>query len=139
MPVSGIDHFSFPTLDSERFMQFYKRLGLRILYEDEWRKGKSRIFAIQIGPNQRINIHPAGYKPSHTGDTTSAGCGDFCFVWDGTMDDVLSMLKRLDLKPALGPAPRTGGRGAGTVPSQSVYIRDPDGNLVEFMVYERRA
>ena len=47
------------------------------------------------------------------------------------------MLKGAGVEPVGGAVPRRGGRGAGTVPSTSVYIHDPDGNLLEFMVYER--
>ena len=137
MPVTGFDHVAIPTADSERFIEFYKRLGFPILNEQEWREGKSRIFMLQLGPNNIINVHPAGFVAHLRGDTATPGSGDFCFVWDGTIDEVLEMLKNAAVPVLDGPVPRRGGRGAGSVPSQSVYIRDQDGNLLEFMVYDR--
>jgi catechol 2,3-dioxygenase-like lactoylglutathione lyase family enzyme len=135
LPVKGIDHVAIPTGDSERFLEFYKRLGFRFLNEERWRKGESRIFSLIVGENNIINVHPAGFTAHLRGETATPGCGDICFVWDGTTQEVLDMLDRAEVKPIEGPSPRTGGRGTGTVLSKSVYIRDPDGNLLEFMVY----
>ena len=138
MPVTAIDHAAIPTADSERFIDFYKRLGFTLLNEEKWRRGESRIFSLQVGENNIINVHPAGFMAHLRGHGAQPGCGDFCFVWDGTVDEVLAMLKGAGVEPVGGGAvPRRGGRGAGTVPSTSVYIHDPDGNLLEFMVYER--
>ena len=135
MPVTGFDHCSFPTDDPERSLEFYKSLGFGILYEDAWRQGKSRIFSVRIGAGSLINVH-AGFRPPLRGKTASPGCADICFVWDGTVDEVLHMLQRAGIPPVEGPVKRTGGRGAGSLPSRSVYIEDPDGNLLEFMVYD---
>jgi len=137
MPVVGYDHVAIPTADSERFIEFYKRIGFNILSEQEWREGKSPIFKVQLGPNNIINVHPAGLIASLRGDAAIPGCGDLCFVWEGTMDEVLDILKRAEAPVIGGPSPRTGGRAAGVATSQSCYIRDPDGNLLEFMVYDR--
>ena len=60
---------------------------------------------------------------------------DFCLAWDGTVDEVLALLKRNGIVPEAGPGLRTCARG----PSTSVYFRDPDENLVEFTVYDERA
>lgn len=135
MPVTGFDHVSYPTADSERFLEFYKRLGFTILNEERWRKGQSPIFSVRVGESNLINVHPAGFTPHLRGQGARPGCADFCFVWEGTVREVLEMLDRAGVKPVEGPVPRRGGRGAGTAPSQSVYIHDPDGNLLEFMVY----
>ena len=137
MPVEGLDHVAMPTADSERFLEFYKRLGFRFLNEERWRRGESRIFSLVVGKNNIINIHPEGFTASLRGETALPGCGDICCVWDGTTQDVLNMLGSAGVKPIKGPAPRTGGRGAGTIPSERVYIRDTVGNLLEFMVYSR--
>ena len=135
MPVVGIDHAAIPTADSERFLEFYKRLGFRFLNEDRWRRGETPVFSLVVGENNIVNIHSAGFVTDLRASTAAAGCGDFCFVWDGTVDEVLSMLEQAGVEPVAGPVPRTGGRGTGSVRSTSVYIRDPDGNLLEFMVY----
>ena len=62
-------------------------------------------------------------------------CGDFCWVWEGSPESLKAMLDRAEAKIIEGPGPRDGGRKGGTVTGQSVYVRDPDGNLLEFMIY----
>ncbi len=139
MPVTGFDHVSCPTDDPERFLEFYKRIGFKVLNEDRWRRGESHIFSVQVSPSHIINVHPGKFRPPPhlRGRTASPGCADFCFVWEGTMAEVAGMLERAGVPIVEGPAPRRGGRGGGAVPSQSAYIHDPDGNLLEFMVYEK--
>jgi hypothetical protein len=70
------------------------------------------------------------------GPTAEPGCGDLCFVWDGGIDDLLARLSETGVTPIEGPVPRLGGRAGGTTPGVSVYARDPDDNLIEFMSYE---
>ena len=135
MPVSGFDHVALPTSDSERFIEFYKRLGFNVIDEEQWRRGESRVFAIQIGES-KINVHPPELKGVNRGATTTPGCGDLCFVWEGTMDEVLHIIVRSGVEIVDGPGPRRGGRGGGRTMATSVYIRDPDQNLLEFMVYD---
>ena len=135
MPVSGFDHVALPTSDAERFIEFYKRLGFNIIDEEQWRRGDARVFAIQIGES-KINVHPPELKGVNRGATTTPGCGDLCFVWKGTMDEVLQMITRAGVEIVDGPGPRRGGRGGGQTMATSVYIRDPDQNLLEFMVYD---
>ena len=135
MPVSGFDHVALPTSDSERFIEFYNRLGFNVIDEEQWRRGEARVFAIQIGES-KINVHPPELKGVNRGATTTPGCGDLCFVWEGTMDEVLQMIVRSGVEIVDGPGPRRGGRGGGRTMATSVYIRDPDQNLLEFMVYD---
>ena len=135
MPVAGFDHVALPTADADRFIEFYKKLGFSIIDEDEWRRGEARIFAIQIG-NSKINVHPQGMTANLRGVTASPGCGDLCFVWDGAVDEVVKMLADAGVEVIQGPAPRKGGRDGGQRFGTSVYVRDPDDNLLEFMVYE---
>ena len=135
MPVAGFDHVALPTSDADRFIEFYKKLGFSIIDEDEWRRGEARIFSIQIG-NSKINVHPQGMTANLRGVTASPGCGDLCFVWDGAVDEVVKMLADAGVEVIQGPAPRKGGRDGGQRFGTSVYVRDPDDNLLEFMVYE---
>ena len=53
-------------------------------------------------------------------------------MWDGTPESLKAMLNRAGAKIIEGPVARQGGRKA---PASSVYVRDPDGNLLEFMIY----
>ena len=57
---------------------------------------------------------------------------DLCFVWDGTATSLKTMLDRAGVKIEVGPVDRAGGRKR---TGSSVYVRDPDGNLLEFMIY----
>ena len=90
---------------------------------------------IQCG-EQKINLHgPEEWQdPAFTlrGHVARPGCGDLCFVWDGTPETLKGMLDRAGAKIVEGPVARQGGRKA---PASSVYVRDPDGNLLEFMIY----
>ena len=67
------------------------------------------------------------------GPTAEAGCGDVCFAWSGGTDTLLDLLKRESVEVIEGPVVRRGGRAEDGV---SVYVRDPDENLVEFISYE---
>ena len=135
MPVAGIDHIAMPTANAERIMAFYKRLGFLINNEAEWRAGKANGFSIQVG-DSKINVHPEGYTASLRGPTAAPGCTDICFVWAGTVEECQRKLKEAGVEVIRGPVQRAGGRGRGTAPSLSLYARDPDQNLIEFMVYQ---
>jgi catechol 2,3-dioxygenase-like lactoylglutathione lyase family enzyme len=83
-----------------------------------------------------INFH----RPAHWQDAAFAlraaaakpPCGDLCFVWEGTPDSLKAMLDRAGATRVEGPVARQGGRQKA---ASSVYVRDPDGNLLEFMIY----
>lgn len=72
---------------------------------------------------------PSTGTPSHSG----AGNSDLCFEWEGQIDDAVEHLKHHGVEIEFGPAERNGARGRGT----SVYFRDPDGSLMEFISYQR--
>lgn len=135
MPTVGIDHIAMPTADAERLMAFYKRLGFPINNEEKWRAGEVPIFSIQVGES-KINVHPEGYTASLRGPTAVPGCTDICFVYDGTVEACQKMLAAAGVDVISGPVARTGGRGRGTIPSLSLYARDPDNNLLEWMIYQ---
>ena len=134
MSTVSIDHIAMPTANAERLIEFYKRLGFTINDEDEWRAGKANAFSIQVG-DSKINVHPEGYTASLRGPTAVPGCGDICFVWDGTAaDECEEMLDKAGVEIISGPGPRRGAlkhRDA-----VSLYARDPDENLLEWMIYQ---
>ena len=135
MPVAGIDHIAMPTANAERLIAFYKKLGFLINNEDKWRSGEVPTFSIQ-GGDSKLNIHPEGHTASLRGPTATPGCTDICFVWDGSVAECQQMLKDAGVEVIQGPVQRAGGRGRGTTPSLSLYFRDPDENLLEFMTYQ---
>ena len=134
MSTVGIDHIAMPTANAKRLLAFYKKLGFPINKEAEWRAGTSPTFSIQVGES-KINVHPEGYTASLRGPTATPGCTDICFVWDGTVEACQKMLEAAGITIIRGPVARPGGRGRGTAPSLSLYARDPDGNLLEWMTY----
>ena len=137
MPVKGFDHAAIPTADAERFLEYYKRLGFTFINEEKWRRGESKIFSLRVGEHNMINVHPEGFTADLRGQTAEPGCGDLCFVWDGTVEEVQEMLAKAGVEPVAGPVPRYGGRNGGASSSTSIYIVDPDKNLIEFMVYDK--
>ena len=134
MSTVGIDHIAMPTADAERLIAFYKKLGFDINDEEEWRAGAANIFSIQVG-DSKINVHPEGYMANFRGPTAVPGCADICFVWGGTVEECRRMLAEAGVE-IVSSGPRKGGRQRGMAPSYSLYARDPDNNLLEWMTYE---
>ena len=77
-----------------------------------------------MGPDSTL-AQPRAAQPS------GPGASDICFVWPGRADELQEHLWRHGVEVELGPLEREGARGTGT----SVYFRDPDGNLLELIVY----
>jgi catechol 2,3-dioxygenase-like lactoylglutathione lyase family enzyme len=81
---------------------------------------------------QQLNLHGPGLEPHPVARIPVApGGSDLCFVWDGDIDDAIAHLERCGVQVELGPVDRNGARGTG----RSVYFRDPDGSLLEFIAY----
>ena len=97
--------------------------------------GRSGLPGLQMSKGWR-RLAPARLRAS-PGPASAAEppCGDFCFVWDGTVDALKVMLDGAGAEVIIGPVERTGGRDGGTASGISHYIRDPDDNLLEFIVY----
>ena len=122
-----------PTANAENLIAFYKKLGFHINDEAEWRAGTAHIFSIQVG-NSKINVHPEGYTASLRGPTAVPGSADICFVWNGAAADCERMLQDAGVAIIAGPGPRRGALRDKT--AVSLYARDPDENLLEWMIYE---
>ena len=132
MAIRAIDHWVIVAGDLQRTLGFYEKLGLAIAWEP--RPGRPAMATIRINAAQKINVHgpEAPARPGYLGARKPAvGGADFCLEWDGTVDEVVALLKRNGIVPEAGPGLRTCARG----PSTSVYFRDPDDNLVELTVY----
>ena len=134
MGTVSIDHIAMPTANAERLIEFYRRLGFTINDEAEWRAGRANIFSIQIG-DSKINVHPEGFTADLRGPTAVPGCTDICFVWEGTAEECKKWLEDLGVEIIRGPGPRKGARSGGRLPAVSLYARDPDQNLLEWMTY----
>jgi catechol 2,3-dioxygenase-like lactoylglutathione lyase family enzyme len=139
MPVTGFDHVAIPTAKPEDMLRFYRALGFQAPTPEEWRASGARHFAIQFGEN-KINVHsPQLWQdPAFTlrGPAASPGCGDFCFVWAGTVAELEQTLHTVGAAVEIGPVERVGARDGGRARGTSTYTRDPDNNLLEFIVYD---
>lgn len=119
--IKSIDHLVLATQDLERCLDFYTRvLGMTLE-----RYGEGRI-ALRFG-NHKFNVHPPGFEASIRAHTPTPGSLDLCFLADRPLDDIIAHLRQHDVPIEEGPVVRTGARCA----IRSVYIRDPDLNLVE--------
>lgn len=141
MRVRGFDHVSLPTADVEACIAFYRKLGFPILYEDEWRAGTARSVGIQVDEHTKINVHtPALWQDQSftlKGPSALPGCGDLCFYFPGTIVEAEAMLRDAGCEITYGPVDQRGGADAGQRRGTSIYTRDPDGNLLEFMTYKQ--
>lgn len=80
----------------------------------------------------QLNVHGPGVRPAMVASVPVApGGSDLCFVWDGPIDGAVDHLRRHAVEIERGPLVRGGAGGRGT----SVYFRDPDGSLLEFISY----
>jgi len=126
--VRGFDHVALPMQNPAAMMAFYRGLGFQITES-------ARTCSVYIG-DQMINFHqPATWQDATftlRAPAAKPPCGDLCFVWEGTAAALKTWLDRAGAKVIEGPVVRQGGRKKG---ASSVYIRDPDGNLLEFMIY----
>jgi catechol 2,3-dioxygenase-like lactoylglutathione lyase family enzyme len=129
--VAGFDHLSLPMQHTEAMVAFYRALGCDI-------NEQKAIISVYVG-EQMINFHrPELWR--REGFTLRAPaavppCGDICFVWDGASADLHARLDAVGAAIEEGPVQRDGGRRR---TATSVYTRDPDGNLLEFMIYGSR-
>ena len=134
MPITSIDHVALPTSRPEELIAFYGALGFTVPDVDEWHRSGAPFFALQLA-EQKINVHtPALWQKRDftlRGPTAMPGCGDLCFVWEGGEEALRETLAAAGAEIIAGPVELQGGRGSGT----SVYTRDPDDNLLEFIIY----
>jgi catechol 2,3-dioxygenase-like lactoylglutathione lyase family enzyme len=88
-------------------------------------------FAYRLGA-QQLNVHGPGVTADPVATVpVRPGNSDLCFHWDGPISEAVAHLERNGVAVELGPVERHGARGGGT----SVYFRDPDGSLMEFIAY----
>lgn len=125
------DHVAVPMRNTAAMVAFYRGLGFEVMEGD-------RICSVHFGDN-KINFHRPEAWESGTftlrAPEAVPPCGDFCFVWGGTDAELEATLEGVGAVVIEGPAPRQGGRNGGADTGTSRYIRDPDGNLLEFIIY----
>ena len=121
MRIRSLDHIVLTCADPEATVAFYERVGMQ---REEFGGGR---LALRFG-DQKINLHQAGAEFQPHAATPLPGTGDLCLIVDGSIEAVVEHLGEVGIAIEEGPVDRTGAVG----PLRSVYVRDPDGNLVEF-------
>jgi len=119
--IKTFDHVVLTTANLERCLDFYTRvLGMQVEHY-----GENRI-ALRFG-DHKFNVHPPGFDAGIKARVPTPGSLDLCFLADQPLDEVVAKLGQEKVPIEEGPIVRTGAR----FPIRSVYVRDPDGNLIE--------
>ena len=119
--IKSFDHIVLTTRDLDKCVDFYTRvLGMQLE-----RYGEGRL-ALKFG-DQKFNLHPPGFDAGIKARTPTPGSLDLCFLADVPLEAVIASLKQNNIPIEEGPIVRTGARFA----IRSVYVRDPDENLIE--------
>jgi catechol 2,3-dioxygenase-like lactoylglutathione lyase family enzyme len=120
--VQDVDHVVLNVADPERSLAWYRDvLGLAPERLDEWRRGEVPFPSVRVTPTFIIDLLPA--------PRTGENCDHLCLVVKAR--DVEALAAHHGVEVVGGPALRWGARGLAT----SLYVRDPDGNLVELRAY----
>jgi catechol 2,3-dioxygenase-like lactoylglutathione lyase family enzyme len=123
--IERLDHLVLTVADLQATCNFYRRvLGMEVVLFGD------RRYALQFG-QQKINLHQAGkeFEPKATHPTP--GSADLCLITTTPLTEVMAHLQSCEVEIELGIVQRTGAMGA----IASLYIRDPDGNLLEISNY----
>jgi catechol 2,3-dioxygenase-like lactoylglutathione lyase family enzyme len=125
MNIESIDHIVLTVKNIDATCGFYSRvLGMRVIAFGEGRK------ALSFG-SQKINLHQYGQELEPKAEKPTPGSADLCFITDVPVPEVIEHLGKNGVEILEGPVYRTGASGQIT----SVYIRDPDRNLIEISNY----
>jgi catechol 2,3-dioxygenase-like lactoylglutathione lyase family enzyme len=125
MDIEQLDHLVLTVADIEQTCQFYQQvLGLKVVTFGAHRK------ALAFG-RQKINLHQVGKEFEPRALRPTAGSADFCLITATPLETVIQELRDRNIAIEEGPVERTGALG----PMRSIYIRDPDRNLVEIANY----
>jgi catechol 2,3-dioxygenase-like lactoylglutathione lyase family enzyme len=133
--ILGIDHVAFTAQDLEAACAFYDRLFGARTHLDYAPDGKSLVRQIALG-GALLSIHQAGNGLELVARQPTVGGADICLRWSGSIDSAANLLRAHAIPIIDGPSRR---RTADGLPAQSIYFRDPDGNLLELMAVDTKA
>jgi catechol 2,3-dioxygenase-like lactoylglutathione lyase family enzyme len=129
MQIERIDHLVLTVQNIEVSCAFYtKILGMKVVAFKGGRK------AVVFG-NQKINFHESGNTFDPKALRATPGSADLCFIVNDPLTKIVGHMDTCGVKIIEGPVQRTGAMG----PMTSIYIRDPDQNLIEIAVYDQDA
>ncbi len=130
MGVVGYDHVAITVADMDATLAFYARvLSAEVIGLEAYRAGRMPVVGLIIGAH-RMNVHAAAAPADLRARRPTPGSGDLCFRWAGGVDSAVAHLRAEGVEIELGPVPR---RASDRRMGQSVYFRDPDDNLLEFL------
>jgi catechol 2,3-dioxygenase-like lactoylglutathione lyase family enzyme len=125
MLIDHLDHLVLTVTDIDATADFYSRvLGMGVVIFE----GGHR--AVTFG-EQKINLHQHGNEFDPKAAHPTPGSGDLCFITEIPLTDVQAHLAKNGVPIEVGPVRRTGAKGQMT----SIYLRDPDNNLIEIANY----
>ena len=128
MKTSRLDHLVLTVAGLNKTCDIYSRvLGMETI---SFLSGGIQRRALFFG-NQKINLYLVGAEFGLKATNPKPGSADLCLIVDQSMDQVITMLQANDVAVEEGPVQHTGATGL----IQSVYFRDPDGNLIEASDY----
>lgn len=123
--LASLDHLVLTVADLDRTVEFYTgALGMKAQHFDAT-DGTMR-HALRFG-DQKINLHQAGHEFAPKAAYPAPGSADLCFLSHVPLADWMRHLETRAVAIEEGPVARTGALG----PITSIYLRDPDGNLIE--------
>ena len=126
MDINRLDHLVLTVKNIERTCAFYREvLGMEEITFQGSRKG------LKFG-KQKINLHEEGNEPEPRAAVPMPGSADLCFITGTPLSECVALCKARGIAIVEGPVRRTG--ACGTI--HSIYIRDPDRNLIEISRYE---
>ncbi|MGD8522006.1 MAG: VOC family protein [Desulfobacterales bacterium] len=125
MKIKHIDHLVLTVKDIHASCRFYTTvLGMEEVSFGQGRK------AVVFG-DQKINFHQYGQELEPKALHPTRGSGDLCLITDDSISDAIGQIQSSGIEIIEGPVARTGAKG----PMTSIYIRDPDENLIEIATY----
>ena len=125
--IERVDHIVLTTRDRAACIRFYTEiLGMTL---EQFGEGR---LAFRFG-RQKINLHEWGKEFSPRAHVAAPGTLDLCFIAGVPLQNVVEKLNSMKIRIEQGPVTKTGALG----PMQSVYVRDPDLNLIEISEYPR--
>lgn len=128
--IDRVDHIVLTTRDKEACIRFYTEvLGMKL---ESFRTPTEERLALKFGA-QKINLHEWGREFTPRAHVAVPGSLDLCFISSIPLEQVVARLEQHDIPILEGPVAKTGAQG----PIRSVYVRDPDLNLVEISVYNK--
>jgi catechol 2,3-dioxygenase-like lactoylglutathione lyase family enzyme len=126
--IDRVDHIVLTTRELDACVRFYTGvLGMKL---ERFRTPSEERLALRFG-GQKINLHEWGREFSPRAHVAVPGSLDLCFIASVPLEEVIAKLNSHKVQIIDGPVDKTGAAG----PIRSVYVRDPDLNLVEISVY----